>query len=334
MEIGLNKLMLFPEKLNHLLRIDKDYNDLSYPISVELSLTNECNQKCVWCSDYELRNRLPGTLKKETVFRLIDDLKAGGTSGIVIEGGGEPTIHPDFCEIVEYIAEKELAVGLITNGVILNYEHLLDKFEWIRVSLDAGDKDEYLKMKSKDNFEQVIENISIIAQKCNVCGGGYILAQENIDSLDRVTVRLKKLGVKYIHFRPVIDNPELYIEKDLSYLKRYENKYFSILDSAFNENRIRGNAELPCVAHSVTSIISASGDIFICGRLNIYDWLKPIGNINTQSFKEIWTGEERIEQCKTVSDSNFCNRHCPECRITKFNILIDNLKNIKTKNFI
>ncbi|HPG30596.1 MAG TPA: radical SAM protein, partial [bacterium] len=143
MEIGLNKIMLFPEKIKELLNVSEEKNDLSYPISVELSLTNICNQNCVWCSDYELRNRLPGVLKKEIVFKLIDDLKSGGTKGITIEGGGEPTLHPDFCEIVEYIVKSGMSVGMITNGTNLNYGNLIDKFEWIRVSLDASDREEY-----------------------------------------------------------------------------------------------------------------------------------------------------------------------------------------------
>jgi radical SAM protein with 4Fe4S-binding SPASM domain len=179
-----------------------------------------------------------------------------------------------------------------------------------------------------------MNNIKIIASKTKVCGVGYILTQYNLDNLDELSVRLKKMGVKYIHFRPVIDNPDLYIEKDLSYLKKYENKDFSILDSALNENKIRGNSELPCIAHSITSVISANGDVFICGRLNIYNWLEPLGNIKENSFNEIWNGEKRIGQAKKVLDSNFCNRYCPECRITKFNIFLNDLKNIKTKNFI
>ncbi len=154
---------------------------------------------------------------------------------------------------------------MITNGTIMNYEHLLDKFEWIRVSLDASDVDEYRQLKGTDNFDKVINNIEKIAKKCGVCCVGYVLTQYNLDNLETLTVRLKKMGVKYIHFRPVIDNPDLYILKDLSCLKKYENKNFTIiLDSAFNENKIRGNNELPCVSHSITSIISASGDVFIC----------------------------------------------------------------------
>ncbi len=42
----------------------------------------------------------------------------------------------------------------------------------------------------------------------------------------------------------------------------------------------RGNDNLPCVANSITSIISGDGNyVYLCGRLNIYDWIPPIGNI-------------------------------------------------------
>jgi len=120
----------------------------------------------------------------------------------------------------------------------------------------------------------------------------------------------------------------------LDYLKHFENKDFSIIADALQENKVRGNNGVPCYANSLVSIISASGDVFICGRLNVYEWLKPIGNINNQKFKDIWNGEERIKQIRKVLDNKFCNRYCPECRITKYNILIDKLKKIKTKNFI
>ncbi|HOK41854.1 MAG TPA: radical SAM protein [bacterium] len=334
MEIGLNKILLFPDKLKALLNSNEDNPDFLYPISVELSLTNECNQKCIWCSDYELRNRLPGTLKKEVIFNLVDDLKIGGTKGITIEGGGEPTLHPDFIEIINYIYDKGLGVGLITNGVILNYEDILHKFDWIRISLDAANSNEYKKLKGTNNFDTVINNIKKIAQKTNVCGIGYIITQDNINHLEELTIILKEIGVKYIHFRPVIDNPDLYIETNLDYLKHFENKDFSIIADALQENKVRGNNGVPCYANSLVSIISASGDVFICGRLNVYEWLKPIGNINNQKFKDIWNGEERIKQIRKVLDNKFCNRYCPECRITKYNILIDKLKKIKTKNFI
>jgi len=251
-----------------------------------------------------------------------------------LEGGGEPTLHPDFRAIVQYISEAGLAVGMITNGVTLTYADLLDRFEWIRVSLDAGDAEEYKELKGNDYFAQVMANIATIARGCRVCGVGYIVTERNIDNLEALTLRLKKKGVKYIHFRPVVDCPELATDADLTYLKRFEGAGFSILADALTENKVRGNAGHPCLAHSVTSIVAASGDVFICGRLNIYDWVKPLGNINTTAFSDIWRGAERRLQAAQVADPTFCHRNCPECRITKYNTMLDGLRRISTRNFI
>ena len=72
----------------------------------------------------------------------------------------------------------------------------------------------------------------------------------------------------------------------------------------------------------------------MCGRLNKYSWFEPIGNIYEQSFSEIWYGETRREQAKTVLNREFCTKYCPECRLTKFNVLLERIERIKTKDFI
>ncbi len=71
MEIGLHKIFLFPEKINKFINIwgsnDVDY---TFPVSVELSLTNRCNFNCVWCSDKKVRNDYGGDLDKRVIFKL------------------------------------------------------------------------------------------------------------------------------------------------------------------------------------------------------------------------------------------------------------------------
>ena len=100
------------------------------------------------------------------------------------------------------------------------------------------------------------------------------------------------------------------------------------------ENMINGNNNIGCKCHSLTSVITADGSVYLCGRLNIYDWFKPIGNINTQPFYNIWCGEERRRQADMVLSKESCKKYCPECRLTKFNIEFNKLQKIKTTNFI
>lgn len=334
-EVGLEKLFLHPEKVSSLIT-EKDLDKL-YPISVELTLTNRCNLNCVYCSDNDLRKRQgkKQALHYEVIERLLSDLAEGGTKGIVLEGGGEPTLYPEFERIVKFAKGKGLGIGLITNGTVSLDAELLREFEWIRVSLDASTSKEYMELKGVDCFESVVNNITRYAKYCDTVGVGYVVTNKNISQIETLVMRIRESGAAYIQLRPVVDSEELYpYDVDLSFLKCYQNHRFAVILDGMKENAKSGNGSLSCRAHSLTSIISGDGSVYLCGRLNIYRWLRPIGNINNESFHEIWLGEERRNQAEMVKDAEFCKRNCPQCRIAKFNELLDRLEHVGSKHFI
>lgn len=333
-EVGLEKLYLFPEKFVTLSRRDLFEIDNSYPINIELSLTDRCNFNCVWCSDKNIRSRINGDIKLGTLKKLFADLKQGGTKGIVIEGGGEPTIHKNFADIVNLANSLGFGIGLITNGSIEIERDIADNLEWIRVSLDASNPEEQKLLKNTDTFEKVISNIKRLCSSKATIGVGYVVTSKNIEDIEFLILRLRNIGVRYIQFRPVIDHEDLDTNVDLSYLKRYQNSKFYVIADGMHQNLIDGNDNLPCIAHSLTSVIASDGSVYLCGRLNIHEWIESIGNINKQPFKDIWLGKKRREQSMMVLNPKFCKKYCPRCRLTKFNQLFNRLYKTKTKNFI
>lgn len=336
-EVGIEKIMLYPQKTEAMRNSYADI-DLTYPISVELSLTNRCNLKCKWCSDFALRNSAMVDIDFAIIRELFRDLSENGTKGIVIEGGGEPTIYPQFRQVVECAMENNLKLGIITNGVEIPYADYINSFDWIRISLDAADKTQFQKWKGDNLFDNVINNIETLFNRRNksvtTIGAGYVLTKYNEDGLEELMLKLRNI-VDYIQIRLVIDHETMMPQSmELGYLEKYSTSDFTVNIANVETNAIKGNLGLPCVSHSLSSVIAANGDVFLCGRLNKYDWFKPIGSLKTQSFNEIWLGEERLKQTKTVLDSNFCLKFCPECRLTKYNILFDSMSKIKTSDFI
>ncbi|MBF0530579.1 MAG: radical SAM protein, partial [Deltaproteobacteria bacterium] len=336
-EVSLEKAMLFPEKMQAVRLNNCQTFDESYPISVELSLTNRCNHHCVWCSDAALRRRLPGDLNPDIMQSLFAELKQGGTRGVVIEGGGEPTLHPGLTATVKAAREQNLALGLISNGYLLPSAPPGD-FEWIRISLDAATRDQYLALKGVDGFDRVLHNLMTLAADNHrpILGVGYVLTSGNDDPvhLDQLVLFLRQIGLGYIHFRPVIDHPELVSSADLGYLKKFETDTFSVKLSAMTANRDHGNAGLPCLAHSLSAVITADGGVYLCGRLNGSAAWESLGNLHQRGFHEIWTGVTRRQQVGLVSQAQFCKRHCPPCRMTKYNRLLNDVEKIRTRNFI
>lgn len=334
-ETGIEKILFHTEKIKEIVR-SSEY-DSTYPVSVELTLTNKCNLNCIYCSDKKLRQREGNSaeLTVENLKALFFELKRGGTKGVVIEGGGEPTLHKDFEKII-YIAKKiGLSVGLITNGTSDINSDLLAEFQWIRVSLDASNREEYIKIKGVDKFEEVLSNVEKYKAVCPVVGVGYVVTKDNINDLNSITVRLRDIGVNYIQFRPVVDCEELVLyDYNFEYLERLSSEGFTVDISGFKNNSYNGNGGVACCASSLTSVISGDGNVYICGRLNIYSWLKPIGNIKHESFDNIWNGEERKKQIGMISDAEFCQKYCPQCRISKFNLFFEKIKRIETTDFI
>lgn len=335
-EAGIAKMLLFPQKLQKLLSEDVD---LSYPISVELSLTSRCNQNCIWCGDIKLRKKTASDLSYEKASDLFADLYKGGTRGVVIEGGGEPLLHPQFTEIVEAASQNGLSLGLITNGTISLSIELIQKFQWIRISLDAANSLQYQAIKAADKFNSVMHHLQYIGQhkKQTVLGVGYVVSNKNSEDdeqLIKLIEQLKYYDVDYIHFRPVVDYPNLVTQKDISYLFQFSSDEFRIDIEALTSNLTEGNGCIACVAHSLSSVINSDGNVYLCGRLNIHPWISPIGNINEANFEDIWTGAERLKQAQQVSNSEFCRQYCPNCRMSKYNLLLHSLQRIKTKDFI
>lgn len=334
-EVGIEKILLNLDKADNI--INAKIPDLSYPVSVELTLTNACNLNCVYCSDAMLRKRqgIREQVALNDINRLFKDLAEGGTKGIVLEGGGEPTIYSRFIEVVDCAVSNGLAVGLITNGTKHLDGDILRKFEWIRVSLDASTAEEYKILKGVDCYEDVINNISNYVKYCPTVGVGYVVTSQNLSQIEALVLRLRELKVSYVQFRPVVDNDKLYPKNvDLSYLKFYASKDFGIQVEGMTENAESGNHGLPCHASSITSVISGDGSVYICGRLNVYEWIKPIGNIIHNTFHDIWNGEERKRQIEMINDADFCSKNCPQCRISKFNLLFHKIQSIKSVHFI
>jgi MoaA/NifB/PqqE/SkfB family radical SAM enzyme len=336
-EIGLEKLLLFPHKLAALPG-NLSGADPSYPVSVELSLTSACDLECVWCSDRALRAVCPDRLDPGVLRRLFGDLAAGGTRGVTIEGGGEPTVSPLFPGAVRAAAEAGLSVGLITNGAWSRPpdRDVLEALQWIRVSLDACDPETYRRLKGRDRFRTVMGNLRRLAGLDLVLGAGHVVTRLNDDlgPLAALARELADAGLAYLHLRPVVDHPELASRADLSPLADLSRAGFRVNLGAMGHNRPSGNLGLPCLAHSLSSVVTADGSVWLCGRLNVDPAAAPIGSLLGGSFGGLWAGPERLRQARLAASGGWCRAHCPQCRMTKYNRLLDQVGRLRTRDFI
>ena len=88
---------------------------LSAPICLTWELTYACNLSCVHCLSSSGR-RDPRELSTAQCRAVIDELERMQVFYVNI-GGGEPTVRPDFWELVDYAVAHRVGVKFSTNGV-------------------------------------------------------------------------------------------------------------------------------------------------------------------------------------------------------------------------
>lgn len=333
------KLLLNEKKVHSILDVRNGIKkmDECFPISVELHLTDCCNLNCGWCTDKILRNH-KATLELDAIERLFSEFGQHGT-GVTLEGGGEPTLHPMFEAVVESGNKFGVDMGLITNGTV-NISHCMNRLKWIRVSLDASTKAEYIKEKGVDCFECVLENLKDMAEardpKETYIGVGYVLTTRNQSSLIELIRRLDEIGVDYIYLRPVEEAGDITpsLESLLSLRRQLADvtaetrmKYMLTI----NDRVVDKNAGLPCVAHSLTAIIHANGDVALCEKRR--EDAIILGNIYETSFEDIWLSPFHEQVSQKLLNAE-CQNGCSACRVTGFNMIFEQLQNIHTKRFI
>ncbi len=331
------KLLLNSRKIFNIIGLlngTVDFDD-SLPISIEIHPTTNCNCKCRWCVDSGIC-RVSNTLSFSVLNRFLDDIK-GTSIGLTIEGGGEPTLYKKFREFIQKANEYNINLGLITNGIVPIDIDLISCFKWIRISIDATSREDYLKEKRVDKFDTVLNNIKTLSKNKGdtILGASYVITNSNLKNIQWLLSTLDDLNFDFINMRTVEENDDLSPKKEdivnfQNFLKTTSYKNMLVLFNPSFEN-VDDNKNMPCIAHSLRSIIHADGNVFLCEKRRTDPII--LGNINNESFLTIWNSKKRKEATqKLLNPEN--QRGCKVCRITKYNELILGLLNVRSNHFI
>jgi len=267
------------------------------PITVEIDPSNKCILKCGFCMFEKYRKYSEEDLDIETYISAIGELHRMGTRSITFTGGGEPIMNPNFNTMVSMALALGFQIGLVTNGVLLNRVNNLDKFLFVRVSLDAHNKEDYKKVKGADYFDIVIKNIKHALKKNKTIGISYVVCPDNNKDLHKAEDLATKLGVAYIQIKPAYINDDIYSD-------------FKYPDGRPTISTIRHKPtdNMPCTIAALVGIIGADANVYYCCQHRGVDKFK-LGSLKDKSFTELW--KQRLVLKPDVS-------LCPSCRYMNY----------------
>lgn len=161
-------------------------------ISTHISPEGSCNLKCSYCSvtyrDTHSRIPLP------VIQQYVTDLMGRGLKAVILTGGGEPTMYPDFNELVLWLHAQGLKVALITNGTMTKRvdRSVWKCFMWVRVSLNVF-----------PDWEKKIElPYNYLSEECTVGCSMVYVPEHRLDTLLKASAVATKIRAKYVRVLP------------------------------------------------------------------------------------------------------------------------------------
>ena len=292
----------------------------SLPVTCEVDPSNRCMLNCKFCLYSEYRSSENVDMDYSLYLKLLKELKVCGVSSITFTGGGEPLINPNINKMVEEAIEEGFEIGLVTNGVLLHTLKNINKFHFVRVSLDAATRNTYKTIKGKDLFEIVVKNVEeLIVQKKSfssfpTIGLSFVVCDENKHEIEQAQTLAKKIEVDYIQFKPVSLNSF--------------NSCLGISGGTETivTNRYSAKDTLPCLISTLIGVVGANGKCYFCCQKRGEKRFE-LGDLNEESFDEIW---------KKHNDLTPNPLECPSCRYMNYAKAYSELPSyiIKHRNFL
>lgn len=274
----------------------------SLPLSYAIELTFQCTNNCGGCAN------VFGAKRQEVLQdwqALLDTIASPQNrrqfAELIRITGGEPTLHPEFAQIIEYIDTFGIPHALFTNGcwnkpaeIISLFKHCAH-FVGMLVSLHGATAPIHTTFTNSDpaTFEALCANIRMAAEAGLEVFTNTVLTRYNCDQLEDIIGLSQQLGASYAVFNRYLGKPhpieptEAQLRTAIELIERLQREDVpchlgDCVPPCFAPNSSEGsNAGIELCT------ISPTGDVRP-ENLTSYTF----GNIFEQSLEEIWQSEK------------------------------------------
>lgn len=322
----------------HLAKV-RDYVDSLYhqpPLQqLFIEMTLNCNEHCRHCGSRCGDLKMEDQLTDREILDFLADLKTKVPKLPFLNvTGGEPTLRPNFIDLMHDISEMGYMWGMTTNGTRIQDESDIKRLQYagmktVSVSIDGLEETHNWFRQTPVGYKKAIKAVELLVK-----GGFYnvmvttVVHKRNINELEELQEVMRGLGIntwRVINVEPIgraKDNKEITLDKEdyirmLDFIKEQREK-----EDAFevcygcnhwlgveNEHKFR-NWYFKCAAGTKTGGIFYNGDIGGC--LDIERRPETImGNIRTDDFIDVWNNKFEIFRFNRANSSEYC-KNCSE----------------------
>lgn len=172
---------------------------------MQVSVTERCQMKCIYCDGWKKAMRSFNRGKKEiSTEQILKIIKRGIEAGLrdIHFTGGEPFLRKDLVYLVEATTEMGARVEVNTNGLLINERNikLLKKAgcSLLKISLDTTIKQKFEAIRGRDAIDAVIRGIRI-ANPIMPVRVNCVAMRSNLDTIFPLINLMDEIGVPRIH---------------------------------------------------------------------------------------------------------------------------------------
>ncbi|MGO8908848.1 MAG: radical SAM protein [Bradyrhizobium sp.] len=134
------------------------------PETIVLDWTDYCNLKCMFCwrDEFEKQNGSKGDFISFEKIEMLERPLRAAKYLVISSGIGEPLLHPDLDELLQWIYEinPKILLRIVTNGTTLTSEKaklFAGHLDWLSVSLNATNAEAYMRDMYPHDYKKGVD---------------------------------------------------------------------------------------------------------------------------------------------------------------------------------
>jgi radical SAM protein with 4Fe4S-binding SPASM domain len=299
----------------------------SHDFFLQWHLTERCNLRCTHCYQSGSGSAELSYDEIASVVEEVGEMIAGWSESYAMDfspsfnvTGGEPFLRTDLFDILSAIGSKGFGIYLLTNGTLITSEKAKRlsalKIKGVQVSIE-GPEEIHDAIRGAGSFRRSIEGVKVLLGAGLTVTLNATLSEINADGFADIIGLASSLGVQRLGFSRLVPSGrgrEL-IHRSLSsdavghlYERIFSAKpdgleivtgdpVASQMSCAPDSSAARSVIPTGGCAAGISGLtLLADGTITPCRRMPV-----PIGNVRTDSLREIWATSEVLEMLRDRS---------------------------------
>jgi sulfatase maturation enzyme AslB (radical SAM superfamily) len=256
----------------------------SFPKYFLIENINQCNARCIMCG-IDFDNKNTARLSTQLFAKIVHEISqhSDHVEKVMVYLDGEPLLDKTLPTRIKLLKDNGVKlVNIATNATLLNTK-LATKL------IEAGLDEVYITMDSlkKDVYEKIRVGLKFETVKKNILNFIKIRNKMNPKLTIRIQMVQQKLnwdeGEEFKHFWL----SHLNLKTDQIVVQKAHN-WGSLVDVAGYNDKDEVN-KIPCIALWGTFVVHVDGVVPLCCMDT--NSLHPIGDLNSQTIKEVWQGK-------------------------------------------